>query len=161
MYERKIIHQGTINCGKVAAYGTRKINAAEIHFELFENDKHQIVFSACGTVWNSKHTDSVMGGQCLNNWVFKHIAARNSKAKAVIEMWKKYHLNDMHAGTPAQEAALADFEEKEKAPISDYYDWAVEKLRSINLYEDNGYKYGSSWLCEEIPQSAIEEIKSF
>src|SRR5574344_1213081 len=117
MYERKIIHRGTINCGKVAAYGTRKINAAEIHFELFENDKHQIVFSACGTVWNSKHTDSVMGGQCLNNGVLKNIAPRNSKEKAVIEMWKKYHLNDMHAGTPAQEAALADFEEIGRAHV--------------------------------------------
>ena len=49
--------------GKIDFYGRgRKINAVEVDIEL--SDKG--VFTASGTIWNSKHTDCVCGGQCLD-----------------------------------------------------------------------------------------------
>ena len=73
----------------------------------------------------------------------------------IYKFWKKYHLNDLHAGTPKQEKAL----KKVELLGGNYYDEACEYLKSINLYEDNGYKYGSSWLKEEIPTKDLNEIK--
>ena len=40
-----------------------------------------------------------------------------------------------------------------------WYEAAVEHLKSIDLYEDNGYKFGSDWLYESIPHGIIEEVK--
>ena len=71
----------------------------------------------------------------------------------ILKRWKNYHLNDMHPWTVAQEQALEgkDFN----------YSQACEYLKSINLYEDNWYKYGHSWLFRAIPAEELEEIKAF
>ena len=55
----------TFNFGKIAAYGNRKINLVTVEVELSEKDGHK-VFTASGDVWNSKHTDIIRGGQCLD-----------------------------------------------------------------------------------------------
>lgn len=40
------------------------------------------------------------------------------------------------------------------------YTKVCEALKAVNLYEDNGYKYGHSWLVEPIPEEVITEIIS-
>lgn len=82
----------------------------------------------------------------------------NPLAEKIVNWWRKYHLNDMHAGTPKQEEAL------NKAGITNWaddYDICRKYLESIGLLYDNGYKFGSSWLKEEIPADDLHEIKEF
>ena len=97
---RKIKMERTFNFGKIDYYGRgRKINLVEVEVKL-SNDG---VFTASATIWNSKHTDCVCGGQCLDE-VAKYV--KSDKFKKIYRLWKQYHLNDMHAGTEKQEEAL-------------------------------------------------------
>src|SRR6478735_2143194 len=67
------------------------------------------------------------------------------------------HLNDMQPGTPAQEAYLREH------PITDhlnYYKRACEVLAAAGLNPDGGYKYGSAWLREEVPQDVLDWLFS-
>lgn len=67
-----------------------------------------------------------------------------------LDIWKKYHLNDMKAGTPKQEKAIDEFRAKNK--IEGWaYEKEVEYLKSIKLYNDRGVKYGFQWLKEDLP----------
>ena len=84
-------------------------------------------------------------------------------------LWKKYHLNGMHAGTPEQEAAIKEWE-----TAGNRYDYkaACEMLKKINLYEVNytgasvgrmynnePYKYGQAWLIQELPGNVLLRIE--
>ena len=74
------------------------------------------------------------------------------------DIWDRWHLNDMRAGTQRQEEAIREFRKTRLARCS--YDEACEYLSGIGLLVDNGYKYGSSWLTEEVPQDVIRWLFS-
>ena len=85
----------TFNFGKRAIMNPKiKNNEVTITIELEKKEKG-LVFSACGDVWNSKHTDIVMGGQCLDS-LYPYLK-NNKKYLEILDLWKKYHLNDMNA----------------------------------------------------------------
>ena len=136
--------------GKIDFYGRgRKINLVEVDVEL--SDKG--VFTASGTIWNSKRTDCVCGGQCLDT-IAKYV--KNPTFKKIHGLWKQYHLNDMHAGTVRQEEAL------DAAGLTEYannYRKCCDYLESIGLLVDDGYKFGTGWLKRDIPAEDLEEIK--
>lgn len=69
-----------------------------------------------------------------------------------VELWKEWHLNDMQAGTPKQEAFIKEWIKENK------YDYTevCEALKKARLYTDKGYKYGSAWLSKEIPDKVLE-----
>ncbi len=69
------------------------------------------------------------------------------------EPYLKWHLNDMKAGTPAQEAELARHEWDRHGS---YYDWACARLSDAGVLVDNGYKYGSAWLKVELPPEVVK-----
>ena len=121
---------------------------SRIEIELRETETgEKPVFPICGKMGRRP-------GQCLDD-----IAEYNSDPlfKVLYRLWKKYHLNDMHAGTEAQEKAVNKW--INQGNIYNYKN-ACEYLKSINLYNDNGYKYGSSWLYRPIPKKDLEIIKT-
>lgn len=67
-------------------------------------------------------------------------------------IWDRWHLNDMRAGTILQEKAIREW------VVNNRYDYtsACEYLKSINLYEDGDYKYGTAWLKEDLPVDVID-----
>ena len=140
----------TFNFGKIDYYGRgRKINSVEVRVEL--SDKG--VFTASANIWNSKQTDCVCGGQCLDE-VAKYV--KSDKFKKIYRLWKLYHLNDMHAGTEKQEEAL------KAAGLESWannYSDCCDYLESINLLVDNGYKFGTGWLKRDIPVEDVAEIE--
>lgn len=126
-------------------------------YDTLEEVKDALVFSASANVWNTYKTDIVMGGQCLDSLV--EYLPTNKQFRRILEIWKMYHLNDMKAGTKLQTEALKDWRETHN--IKGWaYDKECEYLKSIDLYNDRGYKYGSSWLFQTIPSEIIEEIKT-
>ena len=140
----------TFNFGKIDYYGRgRKINLVEVKVEL--SDKG--VFTASATVWNSKKTDCVCAGQCLDE-IAKHI--KSDKFKKIYRLWKQYHLNDMHAGTEKQETALI---EAGLTSFASDYRKCCNYLESIDLLVDDGYKFGTGWLKRDIPVEDIAEIE--
>lgn len=142
----------TFTFPKISFYGSRKVNLPEIEVELNESE-NKTTLSICGGIWNSSHTDYICCGQCLDTMNEFTSLHDNPLFRLLYRLWSDWHLNDLHAGTEAQEKALKDH------PCSSYTD-SCEYLKSIDLYEDNGYIYGSSWLYRPIPEEVLNEIKS-
>ena len=118
-------------------------NLISLKIEIRDNG----VLSISGDMGNS-------GGQILDN-----IKPLNEEQKRIIEIWRKYHLNDFHAGTKKQENALKEWRGKKNIDGYDY-NKEVKYLKSIRLYSDKGYKYGTSWLKRELPHQLESELKS-
>jgi hypothetical protein len=158
----------TFNFGKIDYYGHgRKINPVSITIELRDTPKG-VEFSAMGDVWNSKKTDIVAGGQIIDDLGL--YIGHKALYRQILSLWKKYHLNTMHAGTPEQEKCLEDFK-SERAQIAKYlntyendYDVSCKVLESHGLLEVNlngeKYKYGSAWLYQPIPEEDYKKILS-
>lgn len=177
----------TFNLGKIDWNGTgRKAYPAEVTITLrkcggeptFTVDKNgtrtytgnntpeYMEFSATGTVWNTRHTDWVCAGQCLDE-IAKH--KRKGVFAKIFPLWKKWHLNGMNAGTPEQEAAIKAW----KACGNAYdYNKACDFLKSIDLYtvrftgktagrmyEDEPYTYGHAWVVRDLPADVLAEIE--
>ena len=80
----------------------------------------------------------------------------NKVIKEILNIWDKYHLNDMKAGTLKQEKVLNEWKER---PKGFSYGEDVEYLKSKNLYNDRGYKYGTKWLTSSLPKNIVEKIE--
>lgn len=111
-------------------------------------------FSACGSGLG-------YGGQCLDH--FKEHAeqyiideSRRELFNRVFDVWNKYHLNTLQAGTKRQTEFL-----KENGYLGKDYKEKCDFLKENNLYEDNGYKYGHGWLGQPIPEDIIKEVLSW
>lgn len=140
--------------GKIDYYGTgRRINAVDVEIELRETAKGP-EFTACGDVWNVRHSDVVSGGQNLDE--IARFKAQDPVFSEIYALWKKHHLNSMHAGDEAQEACLDEFFGESRYD----YDLAVDALKKAGLYEHNGYRYGSDWLYRPIPEDDMKKIQA-
>jgi hypothetical protein len=136
--------------GKIAYEGERKENLVTVEVGL-QKKKEGYVFSACCCVWNKNKTDIFRGGQCFDG-LLQYINQLDDKKLFVEiwELWKKWHLNDMHAGTEKQEKALKNFNGDYKAQC--------EYLEKKGLLIDDGYKYGTSWLFRKIDKNDLIRI---
>lgn len=154
----------TYTLGKCDYNGNgRKINLCEFEFELRECDKGP-VFSMSAAVWNGRHTDHIMGGQCCDR-VLEYFP-NDKKAARMVEIWRQYHLNDMHPECEQQrelgwrETATEAITVKGKQSTKG---WTYEKDGGIlcKACPVCGYKYGSAWQYMPITAYIIEEIKSW
>lgn len=148
----------TFTFGKVAYNGKRRINAVDVYMSLSDSDNNdgRQVLSIHAGIWNATKTDYVMCGQCLD-WIDEHYENihKDPLFKKLYHLWSLYHLNDLSPGTEKQMKAL-----KEARYDKCNYDVQCEYLKNINLYDDDGYIYGSQWLYRAIPVDVIKEIKS-
>lgn len=107
-------YKTTIDCGKIDWNGTgRKVNPATVTVEYRLEAKYiggKIApyweFSACGDIWNARHTEMIAGGQILDELAK---VCTLPKFREVYALWQKHHLNGMTAGSPAQMDALKGF----------------------------------------------------
>lgn len=125
----------------------------KISVELKEKKEWQEVLSIMGTVY--KEGILIAWGQCYNtiDSILNQEEENLKEWEKIKYWWVNYHLNDMHPWTEKQEEAL----------MGKNYDYskACEYLKSIGLFEDNGYKYWCSRLYRPIPEKDLDEIKSF
>lgn len=108
--------------------------------------------SMCGT-W---HDHGQNADDLTNEALIPAEGFEYSDVLKVQSIWKRWHLNDMRAGTPKQEAFIREWK------LSHKYDYteACKALEEVGLLYDNGYKYGSSWLKEEVPLEVIKYLFS-
>lgn len=130
-----------INFGKIDFNGIgRKINSVDLEIELRDVDTDKPEFSVCGNVWNSRHTDLETGGQCIDS-IDKFF--KNDRLYNLIEnLWKKYHLNCMHAGTVEQEKCLEDFASEKDEIRNKLINSAWKKAKWEYKYDE---KYYQEW----------------
>ena len=74
------------------------------------------------------------------------------------QIWRRWHLNDMRAGTFAQEEILR--QAKDKGVDVSSYEKACDYLHSFDVLVDEGYRYGSAWMKEELPQDVIDYLSA-
>jgi hypothetical protein len=140
--------------GKTDAYTPGRKNCeAAITWSLTDGK-----FSMCAEVWLPSKDDIIQGGQCVDS--VAALFPDDTKAKRMVAIWERWHLNDMKAGTLAQEAYLRANPVNAIYPES-HYTKACEMLAAAGLNPDNGYKYGSQWLKEELPPEVVSEIESW
>lgn len=122
------------------------------------------VFSATGEIWNPRQTDCHVCGQCLDE--IAELFPQHETAQRLIAIWREWHLNDLTAGSPAQEAYLKSNPVTYVYPQS-HYEVACDALKAAGLQPDlnylhNGkpYAYGTAWLRREIPADIAAEIET-
>ena len=176
--------------GKVDVYGRgRKAYPVEVEMELREKGGEPTFryvdgvkeytgettpkyneLSICAYVYNTKHTDCVMGGQCLDdiNEEFRSQLKNVELWDKIYNLWKSYHLNSMHAGTPEQEKAIEEWEsEGHRYDYTEVCNMLKEKgIYEVNytglsvghIYDNEPYKYGHAWLVETLPPEVEMEV---
>ena len=129
----------------------KEINKVNIEATVTIELNEKNVFTASGWLQVGRRCCS---GQCLEE-IYNYFNDNETMA-TIYNMWKKHHLNDLHPGTEAQEEAL------EKVGLTEWgnkYNECCDYLKSVNLYEDNGYKFGTGWLKRDISSQDLEIIK--
>ena len=124
-------------------------NLAKIECEIKETPKGE-EFTMSGEYCGG-------AGQCLDS-----IVPKNEQQERLIELWRTYHLNGMHAGTEKQDNFLKstgfDFNDYTKKGHKSYYEYQCWVLEVNGLLYDDGYKYGTSWLHRELPENFENDL---
>lgn len=131
----------TIDLG-LADFGLNRRTRAIVHIELDNENVLHVTADIRGVGY----------GQTIDE--IKKAYKGNELAEKIVNWWRKYHLNDMHAGTKRQEDLL-------KYCKSHDYKEQCDFLEKHSMLFDNGYKYGTAWLKEEIPASTLKDIRAF
>lgn len=159
-----------IGFGKIR-YGAKiKCCPTEVEIELrrYESNDKSFQYDVLAITGNISTKDGRMiaGGQCLDEMLPE--LKKNELFMEIYCLWKTYHLNDMHAGTPVQEAVL-----KEAGITGKNYDYdkAVECLKEKDLYEvpftgktigrayhDEPYRYGCGWVINDLPEHVRDRV---
>ena len=163
---QRTIKLGNVDISPIWGDGSSsKKYAAEITVELRDIGSSRLEFSASGRLYSGKNT--IMAGQCLDDLNEFPELNKNKTFAKVYNLWKKHHLNSMHAGTPEQEKALKSAVVDDIIPSlsASNYDMHCEYLKAIGLYEvtlpdGSSYRYGHGWLYEPIPDEDLTEIQN-
>lgn len=150
------------------------IHLAAIRFRSEDRYVHHVTvkwrvvdgnLSIVGEVWRPGRDDIDAGGQLqgsLRSLYDDDLVTR------LCDIWDRWHLNTMRAGSPTQEAWIRERKtellDASKYP-SNWYDTVSERLAQAGLNPDpdylhdgEPYKYGRAWLTEELPDSVVEEL---
>lgn len=93
----------------------KAVNRVTVDMEYKEeNGKKR--FSVSASVWNSRRSDIIAGGQCLDT-IAPYV--NDPFYTEILRLWKLYHLNDMHPECEHQAAA----------------GWRNEAAKKVNLYK--------------------------
>lgn len=99
-------------------------------------------------------------GQCydsIRELVENHGSGHRDKNEILklLDIWDRWHLNAMRAGTPRQAAIIRPW--LKRNPNKDYTE-QCDYLYRHGLLIENGYKYGTAWLYEPLPDDVITFI---
>ena len=100
---------------------------------------------------------SISSGQNWEELLKREPLFTKTEVNILYNVWQRWHLNDLRAGTPKQEAEIRKY----KAAAGRYeYKEACDWLEKANLLVDNGYRYGTAWLKEEVPKYILKWLFS-
>lgn len=121
--------------------------------------------------------ECVYGGQIVNGIDPSDISPADGWTVEAIEWlwraWKRWHLNDMRAGTPAQERLLrtkaaslgVGYTDSPHAYASSHgygsvFQMHQEWLKDAGIVVDGDYAYGTRWLREEVPVEVLAALNA-
>lgn len=141
----------------------KKKKGKQLSIDL-EEIKDPICLSISGTIYERKtwiHTgqiEDILEEAKSNGW--KKLFIDKEKLRKLLVIWKKWHLNDLRAGTRKQMEVINKWQKKMKKDNLSYEE-ECKVLKEKNLLIDRGYEYGTKWLYEPLPKEVIEFVRSF
>lgn len=109
------------------------------------------VLSITGHAQYRPHQDSVYCGQIqdtirqtLAN--FRRLYIPKEKILQILDIWDKWHLNDMQAGCTHMERPKKGLE------------WDTKEWERLSSQCPKGYEYGTAWLVRELPQDIVDTV---
>lgn len=102
----------------------------------------------------------------LHDWVITKLSNGFSRSmvKQIRQTWKRWHLNNLRAGSPEQETFLRNLDLPNDGT---WFDKAKEELTKAGLNPDNNfmhngkpYSFGQAWIKEEVPAEVIQWLYS-
>jgi len=121
--------------------------------DLKEGRNKILTLSIVGDVWNRK--GYIASCQCVST--IREIWGHIPEVSELCDLWERWHLNDIIAGTRPQTAALAT---EARPDDANYYDWACELLKRKGLFIDRGYEFAKSWLFDPMPAKVVARIRT-
>lgn len=139
-------------CKVVIEISTRNLQRPSRDWETLEEVENREVLSICANMYTGKTYKRLEAcGQ-----IYECFVAKTPAQKKLVEFWKKYHLNDLKAGTKAQTELLVEYR---KTAVKKYdYTAECKYLEERNMLVDRGYEYGTSWLCTTFPKDELLTI---
>ena len=113
------------NFGKIDFEGRGSANNLVTVEMEYKQDGDKKRFSCSASVWNSRHTDIVAGGQCLDT--IAPYMNNNPVFSEILRLWELYHLNDMHPECVHQHAEGWHNRASEKVTL---YHWRMTQEAS-------------------------------
>ncbi len=141
----------TINYGKHADNGTRKVNEVTLTVSIQPSKYYDPktkeeytrgeYFSVTGAVWNTPHTDIIHCGQCVD-YIVKRFA-HDKTSKNIRALWEVFHLDQMESISARFRSVLVDFVngkrddvEFERKRCAAYILSATEKVMDYGTFTD-------------------------
>lgn len=113
----------------------------------FENERLSIM--AVGYTRDGGRWRDTFGGQS-----YDELLEYFPKSARLVEIWRRWHLNDLRAGDEVQEAYL-----RVHGRGKDYEETCAI-LERAGLLTHNGYRYGTAWKFEAVPSDIIKELEA-
>lgn len=127
-----------LELGKIDYNGTgRRINPVYLEIRLEAKEKKGLCFSITGEIWNGNCSDLLVNGQCME--IIAKFFQGNEKVQRIIEIWKRWNLNDMNPGCEHQKAE----------------GWGTKKLEVIQWQ----LKHDVWMEQDKIKERSIEDLK--
>jgi len=103
--------------------------------------------------------DSLRKGGDVNGWKFAE-GWDFAKLARLRDIWDRWHLNHMNAGSLVQEDHLRGLT-WDRATDGEHYPWALKVLAEAGLQPDpDGYSYGSAWVRDEVPADVLDWLRA-
>lgn len=148
---KKIVRIGSARDSRGSVFCLIAIEDGELSISGVVNPKPNGDCDSCGQL--------ILGGWEIGTYA-PGWSAELDRAFAAI--WRRWHLNHMVPGSPAQESFL-----REIGKVSGGYTAARDALVVAGLEPDTGYivdgkpySYGSMWLREDLPDEVVDFLTS-
>lgn len=108
--------------------------------------------SMVGEVVEFAHRDAATAGQC-SEYLLEVVdpeARTLDQIRDMHDTWERWHLNDLQAGCAHQRVVWEDSEYGRRPSLSDTLPCP-----------ESGYRYGSAWLTEPLPQDVLDKVSRF
>jgi hypothetical protein len=134
----------------------------ELHFTGVEGPKPK------GDAWGSCGQIDMHWREDPECWIYGGREMPRARVERLMELWDRWHLNHMNAGSPNQEAWLRANPFKVVCPES-HLTVARKRLAAVGLEPDHDfmdrkgqpYSYGSEWVREEVPHEVLVELLTY
>ena len=178
---KQAIYRKTVIIGRGPTKNASEAGEVSIDIEIRDTDKGPEL-SMCGNVWRNDRRDILSGGQNIDH-IADDIATWSiprEQFTRMQEVWKAWHLNGMKAGCEHQRAeGWADRPIDPTKPTNTYgkhfagqrqdswnmLAWVSRKEHPEGLLSHPcptcGYKYGTAWLHDALPDAIVAEVRSW